>query len=100
STSGYAWFAISDGTSSLRAPLQHRIALLHNTSLRALRVLLYAPYKPAIWASLGIYHIAHNRASGCNINNPLLTASAAKSATWGKPRNLKTTTVERLQIQQ
>ena len=25
STSGYAWFAISDGTSSLRAPLQHRI---------------------------------------------------------------------------
>ena len=25
STSGYAWFAISDGTSSLRALLQHRI---------------------------------------------------------------------------
>ena len=25
STSGYAWFAISDGTSSLREPLQHRI---------------------------------------------------------------------------
>ena len=30
---------------------------------------------------------AHNRASGCNFNNPLLTASVAKSATWGKPMN-------------
>ena len=29
-----------------------------------------------------------------------LTTSVAKSATWGKPRSLKTTTVERLQIQQ
>ena len=43
STSGYAWFAISDGTSSLRSPLRHRIALLHNTSLQSLGVLPYTP---------------------------------------------------------
>ena len=46
-----------------------------------------------------IRHLTYNRASGCNFNNPLLTASVAKSATWGKPRSLKTTTVERLQTQ-
>ena len=43
STSGYAWFAISDGTSSLREPLQHRIALQHNTSQQPPGVLPYAP---------------------------------------------------------
>ena len=34
-----------------------------------------------------IRHLTHNRASGCNINNPALTASAAQPATWGKPIN-------------
>ena len=32
STSGYAWFAISDGTSSRRSPLQHRIVLRRSTA--------------------------------------------------------------------
>lgn len=41
----------------------------------------------------------HNRASGCNFSNLMLTASVAKSPAWGKPRCPKTTTVERLQIQ-
>ena len=34
-----------------------------------------------------IRHLMHNRASGCNINNPALTASEAMPATWGKPMN-------------
>ena len=33
STSGYAWFAISDGTSSLRTPLQHRIETVEDDTI-------------------------------------------------------------------
>ena len=65
STSGYAWFAISDGTSSLRSPLRHHIALLHNTRGGRRAYCHTPPTNRQGRASFGIYHSAYNRASGC-----------------------------------
>ena len=62
STSGYAWFAISDGTSSLRS----------------LGVMSYAPTASHLPQTA---HSAHNLVSGCIFNNLTFTTRVANSAT-------------------
>ena len=81
STSGYAWFAISDGTSSLREPLQHRIALQHNTSQQPPGVLPYAPTA------------SHQRAlQGCTVQRVLCrmreNALLTRQRFWREPKGL------------
>ena len=57
--------------------LRRQCGVIYNVTARAVNIAGFQFFTL-------IRHLKHNRASGCNINNPALTASEAMPATWGK----------------
>ena len=58
--------------------LRRQCGVIYNVTARAVNIAGFQFFTL-------IRHLKHNRASGCNFNNPMLTASEAEPATWGKP---------------